>query len=264
MIWRYNCSFSADYIRVTIDNTKDYSNPQMEVGSVATSYEPFKSNILTVNEDVTLRGIGNVKDELNLMTGEVTQRIGEIVLDGSESWIQRGDILTNTMPFAMPIKVANNGTNIMCDKFKNSIGWSLDEERIWVDNTALQLHISKTKATNINELKTWLSNNNVRVNFKAPQESVKTVDLTTIDQDNQPTQLGTFENITHVSLESAGLIPEVEMEVATRISTELASASPLMDDISTKQEQLNTTVDEQSNNIDATMIATTEIYEETL
>ena len=31
-----------------------------------------------------------------------------------------------------------------------------------------------------------------------------------------------------------------------------------------KSEQLNTTVDEQSNNVDATMIATTEIYEETL
>ena len=70
--------------------------------------------------------------------------------------------------------------------------------------------------------------------------------------------------MTHVSLVAENLIPEVEMEVATRISTELASASPLMDDISTKQERLNTTVDEQSNNVDATMIATTEIYEETL
>ena len=67
-----------------------------------------------------------------------------------------------------------------------------------------------------------------------------------------------------MSLESAGLIQEVEMEVATRISKELASASPLMDDISMKQEQLNTTIDEQSENVDATMIATTEIYEETL
>ena len=37
-----------------------------------------------------------------------------------------------------------------------------------------------------------------------------------------------------------------------------------MDDISTKQQQLETTVDEQSENVDATMIATTEIFEETL
>ena len=67
-----------------------------------------------------------------------------------------------------------------------------------------------------------------------------------------------------MSLEAENLIPEVEMEVATHISTELASASPLMDDISTKQERLSTTIDEQSENVDATMIATTEIFEEIL
>ncbi len=64
----------ADYIRVTIDNTKDYSNPQMEVGSVATSYEPYKSNILSCNEEVELGSVGEVKDELNLLTGQLTQR----------------------------------------------------------------------------------------------------------------------------------------------------------------------------------------------
>lgn len=41
------------------------------------AYEPFKSNILTVNEDVTLRSNGDICDELNLLTGQLTQRIGE-------------------------------------------------------------------------------------------------------------------------------------------------------------------------------------------
>ena len=41
------------------------------------SLEPYKSNILTVNEDVTLRSNGNICDELNLLTGQLTQRIGE-------------------------------------------------------------------------------------------------------------------------------------------------------------------------------------------
>jgi hypothetical protein len=53
---------------------------QIEEGSVATSYEPPKSNILTVNEDVTLRSNGSVYDELDLLTGKLTQRIDE---DGS-------------------------------------------------------------------------------------------------------------------------------------------------------------------------------------
>ena len=43
-------------------------------------YEPYKSNILTVNENVTLRSNGNVYDELDLLTGKLTQHIDE---DGS-------------------------------------------------------------------------------------------------------------------------------------------------------------------------------------
>ena len=50
---------------------------QIEQGTVATTYEPFKANILTVNEDVTLRSNGNICDELNLLTGQLTQRIDE-------------------------------------------------------------------------------------------------------------------------------------------------------------------------------------------
>ena len=39
---------------------------QLEIGTEATPYEPHKSNILSTPEDLELRGIGNVKDELNL------------------------------------------------------------------------------------------------------------------------------------------------------------------------------------------------------
>ena len=53
---------------------------QIEVGKVAIEYEPFKSNILTVNEEVTLRSNGDVYDELDLLTGKLTRRIDE---DGS-------------------------------------------------------------------------------------------------------------------------------------------------------------------------------------
>ena len=62
----------------------DYTvkNIQLEESSVKTSYEPHKSNTLTTPEDLELRGIGDVKDELNVATGELTQRIGEVLFDG--------------------------------------------------------------------------------------------------------------------------------------------------------------------------------------
>lgn len=85
----------ADYIRVTIDNTKDYSTPQMEVGSVATSYEPFRTSILSFNQKddktIVLRSLPDgTCDTLNVETSEYVQKIGE------RSY-QDGDTNSNTL-----------------------------------------------------------------------------------------------------------------------------------------------------------------------
>ena len=148
---------------------------QVEYGD-KTSYEPHKSNILTVNEDVTLRSNGDVYDELDLLTGRLTQRNDE--------------------------------------------------------------------------------NNEVLA-----QEVVKTVDLSVVNQDGNDTKLSTFDDITHVILSSEGLIPEAELEVATKNGEVLSTLSLEMDDISTSQNTLEETANTQSENVDATMIAATEIYE---
>lgn len=160
-------------------NVWDMVEMQIEEGSTATSYEPYKSNILTVNEDITLRSNGDVCDELNLLTGRLTQRIDE--------------------------------------------------------------------------------NNEVLA-----QAVVKTVDLSVVDQDGNITKLSTFNDITHVTLSSEGLIPEAELEVATKNKEVLNTMSLEMEDISTTQTALEETSNTQSENVDATMMATTEIYEELL
>lgn len=75
---------NTDYVHFRIydaNSTSQEVNPnikiQVEASSISTSYEPFKTNILTVNEDVTLRSNGSVCDELDLLTGKLTQRIDE-------------------------------------------------------------------------------------------------------------------------------------------------------------------------------------------
>ena len=55
-----------------------------------------KTNILTVNEDVTLRSNGSVYDELDLLTGKLTQRIGEDGVVLSQEVIKTVDLtITN-------------------------------------------------------------------------------------------------------------------------------------------------------------------------
>jgi hypothetical protein len=100
---------------------------QFEENSTATSYEPYKSNILTVNEDVELRGIGEVQDALDCLTGKVTERVAEIVIDGSndENWSfnkSLGDGSYNQFTASKAVNAKNvTKQTVLCDKLSFSI-----------------------------------------------------------------------------------------------------------------------------------------------
>lgn len=186
-------------------------NIQLEEGSVATEYEPFKSSILMVNEEVELRGVGNVQDELDLSTGEFTQRIGEIVLDGSEDWIiSTTKEKTQVFNYKSDIPMKSYNT-LISDKF--IVGNPGDTEKIVGDEKgSIYIAIDKTIANTSSTFKTWLANNNVLVQYQHATESVKTVDLIVQNQDGGTIpHIQTQQGVTHVSTSSDGLSPMVEM-----------------------------------------------------
>ena len=157
---------------------------QLEQGSTATPYEHYKSNILTVNEDVTLRSNGGVYDELNLLTGRLTQRIDE--------------------------------------------------------------------------------NNEV-----LSQEIIKTVDLTTVDQEgNNISKLKTFNDITHIEVKSeTAVLPMVSLKVvvdSNAIQNAIQAVSESQNSISSTQANIEETINNQSQDTETTMIGVTEVYEKSI
>ena len=131
---------------------------------------------------------------------------------------------------------------------------------MFVNNNLL---VVKKNIATIELFKQWLSQNPITVQYQLETETTKSIDISTVDQDGNETKLRTFDDTTHVLLNSEGLVPTASLTVRTKIPS-ASSTSLLMDELSTEQQQLESTVNEQSNNVDATMIATTEIYEETL
>ena len=256
---------------VVFDDIKDDFNIQVETGIQATPYEPYKSNILSCNEEVTLRGIGDVKDTLDGNTGELTRRICEIVLDGSEDWATYPNgIQGNVISFMM-----NNLDNkrygvAICDKlkcFKTLTQGNGSNEEGFVsgtNNKGLTIYISKDKASSIETFKQWLSQNPITVQYELDTESIKTVDLSITDQDGQPTKLKTFNDITHVSIEAEDLLPTVDLEVPTKIEETLSTLPTLMNDISETQQLLNESIDDQAENINEVSTAMTEIHNDIL
>ena len=268
----------TDEVLDTFDESRNLELVSVRMPVLTTSNEDStKSNTLTVNEPIELRGIGDVKDTLDLTTGELTQRIGEIVLDGSddEEWSADTpkDNINRYLLRVDNLKGVGNtySDSIKCDKwrvFKPVVGKTENKEGIyingWGDKIQIGVDVSRLSENSLNGFKQWLSKNPLTVQFLLGQEVVKTVDLTTVDQDGQPTKLKTFNDISHVEINADNLIPSVDVEVATKISETLSTMGLQHHDISETQNKLSQTVDEQTENTDATMMATTEIYEQTL
>ena len=70
----------------TVDNVTIY--PQLEKGSPATSYEPYKGKTTKhIYLDEPLRKIGDYADYIDFKNQKVVRCIGEITLDGTENWV---------------------------------------------------------------------------------------------------------------------------------------------------------------------------------
>ena len=156
---------------------------QLEESTVATSYEPYKSNILTVNEEVELRQVGTLQDELNLLTGSLTKRVGKIVLNGTENWVTNNFNSTNTecQIFSTTIPDKTNNWRLLCDKFNFNgidVAQVANVEGICSGGNPISLfiNISKTKASTVEEFKTWLTMNHAIIYYEL-NETVQTVEL---------------------------------------------------------------------------------------
>lgn len=222
---KISTSNNTGYIRIVIQKKDEgaltynelvaNNDIQLEQGTVLTSYEPYKTNILSTSEDVELRGIGDVKDELDCLTGEVVERIGEVVLDGSENWEYvnqtfRTDIIKDK------VSSQNNTTKIyvICDRYG-----SRSYASPWNTGEFISLHTNKQivirdeNFTSSNEWKEHLSQNPITVQYHLATESIKTVDL--MPSGTHPSTTPYCWKNGHIQLSSSGLLPSLEYSVVT-------------------------------------------------
>lgn len=192
-----------------------YTNIQLEESSTATTYIQHQSKTTSALEPITLRAIGNIKDTLDLSTGEYVQRIGEIVLDGSddEDW----KMATNsdnanayrfdTKIISGKIPLVGNGTlpNIVCDKYTtitfnhaysgNAQGIAIFQNSHVVINNGM---------TALADFKASLASNPIKVQYELANPITRKISL-------EYPNLQTYQDITHVqSIAMDGtLIPNI-------------------------------------------------------
>ena len=182
---------------------------------------------LKLEQVVELRGIGDVKDELDLQTGKLTQRIEETVLDGSEEWYLAHTKDTTLTFKLISHKIKSDGFKfndlteymMICNNLKNNDNvYSSDtdgEGYIFDGAMILYIGIEKDKlasATNTG-FKQWLNSNPIVFQYILPTESIKTIDLQVTDQDgNTIPHIQTQPTVTHINASSDYLIPTVTID----------------------------------------------------
>ena len=198
----------------TIGNVVELINIQLEEGSTATTFEDHKSNILSIPEDLELRGVGKVKDELNVATGELTQRIGEVVFDGitnsnvplryagewsTETVSTFQFTLSNSVPL-IPTRIITNCK--MVELENEDLGMVIGRG----EKGTIFIKVAKSIAT-IDDFNRYLKTNNISFAYLLETPTIKTVDLS-------GTPFGYKGGHIIKSSAEGSLLPKFEYEVA--------------------------------------------------
>lgn len=187
----------------------------LEEGTVTTSYEPYREPIITnINMPIPLRSLPNgVADTIE--GDKLVQRVGKIVIDGTQSFILNNVNQTKTTRgyFTLDNAKISNKNNLICNWYIRT-GAHGDYEYIIIQkiveetlNTVfISVLNSKLKTTDVNGLKKYFKENPLPVYYELAEPIIH--DLTV-------PQLSTAKG-TNIITTSNNIKPKISMKVKVK------------------------------------------------
>ena len=212
-----------------------------------------EENSITLDDNITLRACGDIKDTIDMINLVMTQRLSEIALKGTEPWsliTTNESINDEYVLFGLVIGGIKSSvtTSLVCDKFnhKYQSGEMHNQEGIYAVNNQLRICVKKTTigGETVDAIKTWLGQNNTRVIYAL---------INPIEYQLQNSWTSTpptsYNNRTTISSQVVdSLKPMITVTIAT------TTLEQIINDLQVQNELL---AEENT----ATMMALTEVYE---
>lgn len=177
----YEIPSNASYVIFNFRN-EDIDEIQLSYGSTEQSYAPFVGQS-TTPLDITLRALPNgVCDTYE--NGVITRKVGFIEFDGSEdeAWAVKGTGVANFGEISLRRLLKPVG-KLLSNKFVHvniSIGGSSNPIGVFSDNNGeFRIKYTNTVIT-LEELKTWLQSNPIKVWYELAEPTIEQVDLPVI------------------------------------------------------------------------------------
>ena len=214
---------NAKYTRFSIRDG-DLDNIQLELGTQATQYSPYK-------EPIELCKIGNYQDYIYRENDKwyIHKKIDKVVLDGSESWAVSGTGTDNWFYYWYSGITPQSGNDLYSNYFVGvAIGGTNTDIGLFMPSNYIRIR-TNTEDTSAN-FKTWLSTHNTIVYYVlATPTNTIIEDTELIEQLNKLMTQPLFENINHITDETFNLSPDLYVKYYrnTAINQNFASKDDL-------------------------------------
>lgn len=195
----------------------DLSSFQLEEGTVATPYEPYVEDKLTILSPVQLEKVGDVADRIIEKDGVwgVEKNVATVVLNGSEDWGEYPiSVHEFTTRFGVIVDGSKNGQGIS-DLFKHKHNDD-DDEHFKIGDSASKLFVyinkSRLAENSVFGFKTWLSSNNLTLKYLTNNPTFIPL------PHSQQVKLRTFANKTNISF-----LTEIEGTIKAQVPKSLGA-----------------------------------------
>lgn len=181
--------------------------PMLEVGSSATTYEPYQSQSYSINlGSMELCKIGNYQDYFYKDSGKwhLHKEIGKVVLNGSEtisSYVATSLSGSYQATFETITKATSTDKIILSNYFTSALlSDRTTKTNICYTYTDGLLRIATNLATTTADFKTWLASNNVTIYYVlATPTTTEITDATLISQLNALAEAESYSGQTNIS-----------------------------------------------------------------
>ena len=207
---------------------------QLEEGSSATEYEPYKGHTLTIpTNGQVFRKVRDVADKLivDMKTGDYYKQgnIGEKIFKSSDNWYKTSYGNNTYATKLSGIVLISNKIIIISNSFngikyddrtlgnKNTIYYSIDTKEVVARETNL---------TSISEFNNWLNENNMIVNYQLETPTLEKIGTLTKEQlDNLVTFKGYNNVMINTNLGQADIDIEYVLDMKKYIDNKIAEIS---------------------------------------
>ena len=194
---------------------KDLKNIQVELGTTATSYEPYyKEQTATITMDEPLRGIGKYQDKIT--KDGIARRIRSVMLNGNEDWKlygSNGNI--NNFGYILREAISNNvgqRSSLTFSSYKSGV-WATD--RLGQDMFAriIRINLPKDVFPDVETLRNWLSQSKTTLQYVLEKEVI--VPISQSEQD-AIRALTTYHPTTVITVDGGDVDAGIEVEYAVK------------------------------------------------